>query len=238
MKRNRFDDWRKFNPFPSHPTLPNEGQSPIFGPGPVRPLFARRTLKPKEFADRNFSLGYELDQKERFEEASWVYRATVETLERWHQSQPQAAPASLLSLIALRHGARLIRLRRSRVGRMREIQTVFQTAITYAETARQLGSSSEVAEIQASALAWRGLACRATRDYSSALSSYQRATSLWRMLLVFARNRNERISHQRSLAAALFGTAKTLRLLGKNDEAALCRAESHYLFQRSRGTSC
>ncbi len=232
MKRVRFDELRKLRPFPG------AGGGSFTKPQPPRPLFARRTLGPKEFADRNFGLGYELDQAQRHDEATWVYRATIETLERWNQSQPEQAPVSLLAHVALRHGARLMRLHHSRNRRILEIQTIFRTAVNYAEAARQFCASSRVAEIHATALAWRGLSLRASGDFSSALDSYQKATGLWRLLLVFSRDRAEQVAFQRSLAAALFGTAKTLRLLGQNEEAARCRAESHHLFQRSRGSAC
>lgn len=242
MKRIRFADLRNYIPFTlqnsSLPFVPPFAQSLADSAGaPQRPLFGRRSLGVKEFAARNFGLGYELDQKGRREEASWVYRATIETLERWSQCQAKDAPPALLSAVALRHGARLMRLDRSRADRLCEIQTVFQTSISYGDAACQAGASAEVVEVQAAAHAWLGLSFRCSRNYSSALESYQRATGIWRLLLVFSRNRAQQISYQRSLAAALFGTAKTLRLLGKDEEAARCRAESHTLFQKSRASS-
>ena len=189
---------------------------------------------PLEFAGESFERGYHLVQEGKQEEANWVFRATIETLEEWHNIDPKTVSFDMLAGIALRHGARLMRLRGVFKNWLPDAQTAFRSAAFYADSARELGASAGVVEVLASSLSWYGLASRCAGEFPDALEAYKRSSGLWRSLIVVARDRSQNVSYQRALAGSLFGISRTLPYLGKFEEAARARTESSELFRKAR----
>lgn len=193
---------------------------------------------PQEFAKRFFSAAYRFDQTQRREEAIWIYRATIDTLEEWHQRAPQQLTRYALAGLAFQHGVRLMRLAPICSWRLREAHIAFRTASLNADSALGDGCSSECAEILASSLAWLGLTFRCLGDLENSFLSYRRSAKLWRLLALFGKSKRACKAPQRALAGVLFGASKTLRLLGQREEATRCRNESKTLFQKTRTAIC
>ena len=193
---------------------------------------------PREFAKRFFSAGYGFDRSQQREEAVWVYRATIDTLEEWHQRAPQKLSKYLLASLALQHGAHLMRLGPICSWRLREAHIAFRTASLSADSALGDGSSFECAEVLALSLAWLGLSFRSLGNLEDSFLSYRRSAKLWRMLSLFGKSKQASTRPERSLAGVLFGASKTLRLLGQAEEAKRCRSESKTLFQKIRNAVC
>ena len=196
----------------------------------------KRKLSPAEIASdpagiaaKLFARGYLMHVSGEEEEAQRWFRRVIHTFERWRVSGPGDGRDAVLAGIALRHGAKLIKLRS-----FGDAHSALSAAVLYAEQAQQYSASSSLIEILAAAQGWRALAQRFIGSHEAAKATYERSAGLWRMLIVFARNREQRNNYRRALAAVLFGTAKNLRLLGQHAEADRAREESNDLFRKSR----
>jgi len=201
-------------------------------------------VSPRVFAAKYFSSAYELDRSGRHEEAAWVYRSTVETLEEWHRREPRALTNFMLADLALKHGARLMRLRPGSEARIQEAHAAFRTASSHAESALSNGSSTECVEVLAASLSWFGLSARMLGNLEDSFYAFRRSARLWRRLTTFGRTQNNallpknRSSYERSLGAVLFGASKTLAFLNQKDEALRCRNNAKVLFQKARSGVC
>ncbi len=184
---------------------------------------------PKNVSARLFAHGYALEVGGNHAAAIRCYEQVVRALETWRSQSPQDNREGVLAEIALRHGAKLVRLRRFELS-----LAVLNTAVFYAEEAIQYSVTSEVVAVLAAAEGWRGLVERLMRNHPAALESYERATAIWRRVLMFAGDRGVQSKYRRALAASLFGMARTLRLMGQDTEAERCRRESSELVRKSR----
>lgn len=184
---------------------------------------------PGDVAALLFAQGYSRYSEGDTDGAQEWFHRVIHFLERWRVEGPGDGRDSIVARIALKHGAKLIKLRE-----FQSAQAALAAAVHYGEQALQNSASSPLMEVLAASQGWRALAQRFVGNHEAAKLSYERSSGIWRMLIVFARNRSERNNYRRALAAVLFGSAKNLRLLGKHAEADQAREESNDLFKKVR----
>lgn len=191
--------------------------------------YADLALDPLDTAQKLFAKGYSLCAAGELREARRHFHHVIAQLEVWRDVAICEGRDATLATIALRHGAKLIKLRV-----FDDAYSALSAASHYAEQAMAESAASPVAAVLASAQGWRALAQRFIGEHSKAKASYERSAAMWRMLIVFARTRADRIAYRRALAAVLFGLGKNLRLLGNHAEADRCKEESTDLFRKLR----
>lgn len=165
--------------------------------------------------------GYELDRLGHFEEADKYYRYSIDSLENTFADEGSAGHLNILAAYAFHHGTALEEL-----GKLEHAASAYKRAIEIWDAVREDGCSSDLIVSLARALTSLGRVKRKSRNYRTALDSYERARGLLLSILMFTHAADPRREILlKVLSGTLLGAFKSAAALRKREQARGYRRE-------------